>query len=156
MKLRGWMMALLMACASATLPILQSGPALSADEPYVPRLGDIMNAMQLRHLKLYFAGKDQNWPLAAYELHQLKASLVEAAMMYSGIPVSNVTTLSNSVQSIDDAVGAKDTRKFEKAFSELTDGCNSCHQSMARAFIAIRVPTEQPFSNQVFAPQGKH
>jgi hypothetical protein len=39
------------------------------------------------------------------------------------------------------------------AFGDLTDGCNSCHQSMERAFIAIRVPTEQPFSNQVFTPQ---
>jgi hypothetical protein len=126
---------------------------MSADEPYVPRLGDIMNAMQSRHLKLYFAGKAQNWPLAAYELHQLKASLVEAAMLYTGIPASDVITLANPVQTVDDAIGAKDSRKFAKAFGDLTDGCNSCHRSIERAFIAIRVPTEQPFSNQEFTPQ---
>jgi hypothetical protein len=151
MKFHGWTMALLMALA--TLAIAQSGPARSADQPYVPRLGDIMNAMQSRHLKLYFAGKAQNWPLAAYESRQLKASLVDAATLYSGIPASDVITLSNPVQAVDDAIGAKDSRKFVKAFGDLTDGCNSCHQSMERAFIAIRVPTEQPFSNQVFTPQ---
>jgi hypothetical protein len=155
MKLRGWIIALLTACASLPLVTAQSGPAMSADEPYVPRLGDIMNAIQARHLKLYFAGKAQNWPLAGYELRQLKASLAEAAILYSGIPVSNVTTLANSVESVEDAIVAKDGRKFAKAFGELTGGCNSCHQSMERAFISIRVPTEQPFSDQVFTPQGK-
>jgi hypothetical protein len=69
--------------------------------------------------------------------------------------VSNVTTLANSVESVEDAIVAKDGRKFAKAFGELTGGCNSCHQSMERAFISIRVPTEQPFSDQVFTPQGK-
>jgi hypothetical protein len=155
MKLRGWIVALLTACASIPLVIVQSGPVLSADEPYVPRLGDIMNAIQARHLKLHFAGKAQNWPLAGYELRQLKASLAEAAILYSGIPVSNVTTLANSVESVEDAIVAKDSRKFAKAFGDLTGGCNSCHQSMERAFISIRVPTEQPFSDQVFTPQGK-
>ena len=155
MKLRGRIVALLTACASILLAIVQSGPVLSADEPYVPRLGDIMNAVQSRHLKLYFAGKAQNWPLAGYELRQLKASLAEAANLYSGIPVSTVTTMANSVELVEDAIGAKDGRKFAKVFGALTDGCNSCHRSMDRAFIAIRVPTEQPFSNQMFAPQGK-
>jgi hypothetical protein len=57
------------------------------------------------------------------------------------------------VQTVDDAIGAKDSRKFAKAFGDLTDGCNSCHRSIERAFITIRVPTEQPFSNQEFTPQ---
>jgi len=153
MKLRGWIVALLTACASAPLVTAQSGPAMSADEQYVPRLGDIMDAIQVRHLKLSFAGKAQNWPLAGYELRQLKASLAEAAILYSGIPVSNVTTLANSVESVEDAIAAKDGRKFAKAFGDLTGGCNSCHQSMERAYITIRVPTEQPYSNQVFTPQ---
>jgi hypothetical protein len=144
-----------MACASLLLAISHSVPAVAADDPYVPRLGDIMNTMQTRHLKLYFAGRAQNWPLATYELRQLKESLVEAAVLYSGIPVSNVTTLSVPVQAVEDAIVAKDSRKFASSFGNVTAGCNSCHQSMERGFVAIRVPTEQPFSNQVFAPQGK-
>jgi hypothetical protein len=34
----------------------------------VPLLGDIMNAVQTRHMKLWFAGKAFNWELATYEL----------------------------------------------------------------------------------------
>ena len=102
--------------------------ATTNNEQYVPRLGDIMNAVQSRHIKLWFAGKARNWELAAYELRQLKAGLVEAAVLYEGIPVTNVTTMAKPVQSISDAIEAKDGKRFAKAVGELTDGCNACHQ----------------------------
>jgi hypothetical protein len=123
-----------------------------AADQYVPRLGDIMGAAQTRHQKLWLAAKAQNWELAAFELNQLKASLVEAALLYSGIPVSNVTTLEPSLQATSDAIAAKDGRKFAKALGDLTEGCNACHRSMKRSFVAIKVPTDaQPFANQLFA-----
>ncbi len=156
MKLRGWILALGLLGSPIGLAVAQSGIDLpSTDQQYVPKLGDIMNAAQTRHSKLWFAAKAGNWDLAGYELGQLKASLVEAAMLYSGIPVSNVTTLSAPLKSVSDAIDAKDSRRFAKAFGELTDGCNSCHRSMQRAFIVMRQPAEGPFGNQVFPPQGK-
>lgn len=154
MKLRGYIVCLL-TVGAVTTAIGLSGLALAANDQYVPKLGDIMNAVQSRHMKLWFAGKAKNWGLADYELRELQAGLVEAAVLYEGIPVSNVTTMAKPVQSIADAIKAKDTKLFAKGVGELTDGCNACHQSMQRGFIAIRVPTEQPFSNQVFAPRGK-
>ena len=60
----------------AALAVLASGLALlvlsgnaesqSAAEAYKPGLGDIMGAIQMRHAKLWFAGKSLNWQLAAY------------------------------------------------------------------------------------------
>ena len=46
--------------------------AQSAKEPYNPGLGEFMTATQLRHAKLWFAGKDSNWDLAAYEIDEIK------------------------------------------------------------------------------------
>jgi hypothetical protein len=140
------------ASAVATAQDLKSPPS----DQYVPRLGDIMSAAQTRHQKLWLAGKAQNWELAAFELRQLKASLVEAALLYSGLPVSNVTTLEPAAQSMTDAIDAKDDRKFAKALGDLTEGCNACHRAMNRSFVVIKVPTDpQPFANQQFAPAGK-
>ena len=153
MKWRGVMV--LLVCALPLAATAQSGINLPPSESYVPRLGDIMNAAQSRHMKLWFAGKSANWELAAYELRQLKASLVEAASLYQGIPVTNVTTMVQPVQSVTDAIEAKDGRRFAKAYRGLTDGCNACHQSIGRGFIAMRVPEASPFSDQQFAPQGK-
>ena len=154
MKLRKWMLALA-GLAAASAVAAQDLRSSSADQ-YVPRLGDIMSAAQTRHQKLWLAGKAQNWELAAYELRQLKASLVEAALLYSGIPVGNVTTLEPSLQSVSDAIDAKDGRKFAKVLGEVTEGCNACHRSMSRGFVVMKVPSDpQPFANQQFAPSAK-
>jgi hypothetical protein len=143
--------ALLLSGALVPYAVAQSG----LNEPYVPRLGDIMDAVQSRHIKLWFAGKSLNWELASYELRQLKVGLVEAASLYSDIPVSNVTTMTTPVESLAASIGARDSRRFAKAFGELTDGCNACHQSMGRGFIVMRMPTVSPFGNQVFPPPSK-
>lgn len=154
MKLRAWMLALA-ALGAATAVTAQDLKTPSSDQ-YVPRLGDIMGAAQTRHQKLWMAGKAQNWELAAFELRQLKANLVEAAVFYSGIPIGNVATLEPALQSLSDAIDAKDGRKFAKGLGELTDGCNACHRSLKRSFVVIKVPSEQqPFANQQFAPTGK-
>ena len=156
MKSRGYIVALLMLCALTPSAIAQSDlDASKTNEQYVPRLGDIMNSVQSRHIKLWFAGKAGNWEFATYELRQLKAGLLEAAVRYEGIPVSNVTTMSKPVQSIADAVAARDGKRFTSAVGELTDGCNACHRQMQRGFIVIQMPTAQPFSDQSFAPPGK-
>jgi hypothetical protein len=133
----------------------QSPFVASKSEPYVPQLSGIMTSAQLEHLKLWSAGTAGNWRLASYELRQLKESLIEAALLYSGIPVSNVTTLAASIDAISAAVDQKDRKQFVKKFAELTKGCNTCHQSMDRAFIAIQIPAEQPFANQLFSPKVK-
>jgi hypothetical protein len=157
MKLRGFIGALLMAGSLTSLAIAQTGNmrATGTGEQYVPRLGDIMNNIQMRHIKLSFAGKAQNWDLAAYEIAQLRASLFEAAVMYEGIPVTNVTTMTAPIKSIEEAIAARDGGRFAKVFGELTVGCNACHQSMGKGYIVMRVPTEQPFSNQVFPARGR-
>ena len=155
MKLRRYMATLLTFCLLTSLAVARGGMNASITEQYVPRLGDIMNAVQSRHMKLWFAGKALNWELAAYELREIESGLMEAATLYAGIPAANVTRMTGPVQSVADAIEAKDSRRFAKAFAEFTNGCNACHQSIGRGFIVMRVPTESPLNNQMFPPQGK-
>ncbi len=156
MKLRRSMLALLVTGTTAAAAMAQSGFGTPSNEQYVPQLSDIMNSAQVRHHKLFFAGRARNWDLAAFESRQLRGNLKDAAVLYSGIPISNVTTLAQRLQSIDDAIEAKDSQHFTKAFSELTNGCNECHQSLGRPFIVMKQPSDQPFGNQQFAPRGDH
>jgi hypothetical protein len=75
MKIRTLMLVLLLGAESMTLATAQSSrEPMSRGEPF-PRLGDIMLAKQWRHIKLWFAGRQRNRELAAYELAQIKASL---------------------------------------------------------------------------------
>jgi hypothetical protein len=155
MKLRGWVTALAFVCVSFPGAVAETGLNAPSSDQYVPRLADIMNLVQTRHMKLGFAGRAQNWDLARFELHQLKGNLGEAAALYTGIPVSNVTTLGTPLQALSDAIDAKDGKRFAASFGDLTGGCNTCHGAMSRGFVVIRSPSEQPFGNQVFAPRAK-
>ena len=156
MKSWSWCAALVIFALSGPFAVAQSELKPSATAKRVPRLVETMSAAQLQHLKLWFAGKAKNCDLAAYELLLLKGSLLEAAQLYPDIPVNNVTALMEPLQSISDAITAKDSRKFASTVRELTDGCNACHSSMGRSFVVIKLPTDQqPPANQVFVPQGK-
>jgi hypothetical protein len=126
--------------------------ATAQGEAYVPALADIMSAVQWRHIKLWFAGKRQNWDLASYELRQIKTSLEDAANLYRGIPVEDVGATVEPIQTITAAIEAKDSARFAKGFNALTAACNACHQGIGRDFIIIQVPTASPFGDQSFAP----
>jgi hypothetical protein len=155
MKLRHWCVAFAILVAVGTSAIAESDftPSPTVKQS-APRLVEIMSAAQLQHLKLWFAGKAKNWDLASYELRQLTDSLVEAAILYPGIPVSNVTTMKVPLLAISDAIAAKDSRRFSVSMRNLTNGCNACHTSMDRSFVAIGLPTDQrPPANQIFAPK---
>lgn len=157
MTLRNWHMVLAVSAAAMTSAIAQSDFPASPNAKYAPRLVETMNAAQLQHLKLWFAGKSKNWDLANFELRQLTDSLAQAAIFYPGIPVSNVTTMKEPLLAVADAISAADSRKFAVSMRALTDGCNACHTSMERGFITISIPTDQrPPANQIFAPSGKH
>ncbi|MBB5048851.1 hypothetical protein HNR60_003621 [Rhodopseudomonas rhenobacensis] len=159
MTSRCFVFAMLAALASGSLAATAAGaPAMAQQPNYArtdnnPRLADIMEAARVRHLKLWFAGKAGNWDLAAYEANQIKARLEDAASLYQSLPLSDVTAMAAPIDALAAAIAAKSPAKFTAAFDHLTAGCNACHQNNERSFIAIRQPTSQPFSNQVF--EGK-
>ena len=126
--------------------------AIAQNEAYVPTLGDIMNTAQWRHIKLWFAGKLQNWDLARYELRQIKASLEDAVVFYRGIPVKLVDATVDPIRAIDAAIEAKDGARFAEGYHALTSACNACHVGIGRSFIVIQVPNASPFSDQSFSP----
>jgi len=125
----------------------------SARETYFPHLGDLMNTMQARHLKLWFAGRSNNWSLAAYEIDLMTENFKDIAALYSNVPVADVDMLIGPTKEIGEAIKAKDAEKFSRTFAALTAACNSCHQAIGREYIVIQVPTASPFSNQAFPPK---
>ena len=132
--------------------------AQPARESYEPGLGEFMTATQLRHAKLWFAGKQNNWDLAAYEIDEIKEGLEDAARLhpsFDGVPVAEMikTIIVPRIAELEKAVRAKSSAKFMVAFDELTSGCNSCHAGANKPFIRIQRPTESPTTNQNFAPE---
>jgi hypothetical protein len=123
-------------------------------------LADIMVATQIRHLKLSYAGTNENWPLAAFEVGRIRKSFDAAAKfypVYNHVPVADLIAKYSepALAEASKAIAAKNSAGFLKAFGQLTEACNACHQSAGFGFIKIKAPTASPFSNQVFAPATK-
>ena len=140
--------------ASSPVPADERKPA-DSQERYAPRLNDIMVVMQLRHFKLWYAGRVQNWPLADYELAQIRVSVEDAKNIYQSSGPSNMSMMASAADEHDDAIKAKDRVKFAKAFGKLTAACNACHEATGFGFLKMRAPKlspleTSPFSNQAF------
>jgi hypothetical protein len=127
---------------------------VAAETGYMPTLGDMMAGIQLRHAKLWYSGRIQNWPLADYELSQLNMNLKEAMRLYPNVPGSDTSSTEQRMVLVGEAIKAQDAAKFDQAFRQLTRACNGCHEATGRAFVVIRMPVfPSPYSNQVFAPR---
>jgi hypothetical protein len=125
---------------------------------YSQRLADIMMQIQLRHFKLWFAGRVKNWALADFELGQIRASFNDAMRIFPNIPLASDFMITQPADELDSAIDAKDSAKFAKAFDRLTAACNGCHEAASLGFIVIREPRmspieTSPFSDEIFSPR---
>jgi hypothetical protein len=123
----------------------------AAGEPYEPNIGDVMAQQQMRHIKLWFAGRAGNWPLADYEIDKLKGGFDDVNKQMGGDTVEKA--VSAPIAALEKAIETKDRDSFRRAFDQLTAGCNSCHRTLDHAFLVIQRPNLLPYSNQSFAPR---
>ena len=146
---------------TAVLSIAASSPVLADDQKpanfqdgYVPPLNLMMVATQLSHFKLWYAGAVQNWPLANYELEQIRLSIDRAKRLYPNNVEPNITMMAPAADEVDNAIKEKDGVKFSKSFSKLTAACNSCHQATGFGFIKMRDPTLSPLETSPFSDES--
>ena len=110
-----------------------------------------MGNIQVHHSKLWFAGKNENWELAKFEIHEIEENFEqilrhqkdrkETAMVPIIYPV---------IDSVSKAIEVQDYNKFKNNFRSLTNTCNMCHKANEYEFIEIKVPDVQSINNQVF------
>ena len=131
----------------------------AAPVPYHPTMGDLMNLLiQPRHVKLWLAGKQENWPLAGYALKEIRQSFARIAAgvpQYNGAPVADLieTAMAEPMNLIDFAIKAGEPRHFRDQYAKLTAGCNACHVSTGHPYIVLKVPESTAFGNQDFEPK---
>jgi len=110
-----------------------------------------MALQQMRHIKLWFAGHAANWPLADYEIGELKEGFDDVTDLLGGDVVDQ--QVGSPLADLQKAIDGKNSAAFTAAFDRLSAGCNTCHHTLDHPFIAIQRPTSLPYSNQVFTPQ---
>jgi len=121
------------------------------DNRYRPGLGEFMTGIQLHHAKLWFAGQNQNWLLADFEIHEIQESLDDINEFCKDRPeVKSIGMLKPAIDGVSEAIRRKDLQSFKANFTILTNTCNNCHKATDHGFNVVIIPTNPPVSNQDF------
>lgn len=122
-------------------------------ETYKPGFGDLMGNIQTHHAKLWFAGTNENWKLAEFEIHEILEALSDIQKFNADRPeTSSLPIINPAMERIVNSISQKNLSEFKNSFNLLTNSCNSCHQATKHEFNVITIPTEPPLSNQNFKP----
>jgi hypothetical protein len=133
----------------ATIDSLQKQLA----DTYKPGLGEFMLGIQLHHAKLWWAGQNQNWPLADFEVNEIKESLEEIQKYCSDRPeVKAIGMIGPVIDSLNHSIQQKDDQSFKRSFVLLTNTCNNCHKATDHGFNVVTIPAALPVTNQEFKP----
>jgi hypothetical protein len=140
----------------ATSRSLAAGPEATSSPhatEYLPSISDLMIAtIQPRHQRLWRAEQDGNWEFAAYELGNLHGAFDRLGHAHPtehdiSFPDMIASVTEQPFKELNSAVQSKDSPAFAKAYADLTDACNSCHQALNHGVVQIRVPSRTSASD---------
>ena len=145
-----------------SVPAPSAAPAAGAAAPkvYVPGLEQFMNVILTEHNKLWFAAQAGNWPLADYELGEIKeimGDVQDHVPVFKNLPLAQMidAVITKEIVDLEKAIAAKDFKKFAAGYDALNKACNACHAGTENGFVVIKRPTTPAFTNQDYAPRKK-
>lgn len=110
-----------------------------------------MSNIQVHHNKLWFAGQNENWELADFEINEINENLYDIKKYCKDRPETNsIGMIEKPLQDIMNAIQKKNRSEFTNNYTTLTNSCNSCHQATQHEYNVITIPSTPPFSNQSF------
>lgn len=121
-------------------------------------IADYMQFLLPYHEKLHWSIEAGNNDLIKFyvtELGEKMLEVVKADVWHEGRNLSEdmktygLKPLANLRDVLDDPI------KAEERYTNLTEGCNSCHQQHKVQFITIKKPEQNRFSNQEFTQPAK-
>jgi hypothetical protein len=148
--------AAILATGAATSSSIAAGPE-AAPAPlasgYLPSISDLMIAtIQPRHERLWRAGQNGNWEFAAYELGNLHGAFGRIGQAHPitqniSFPEMTASVTEQPFKELKSAIQSNDATAFTKAYADLTDACNSCHQALNHGVVEVVVPSRTPASD---------
>jgi hypothetical protein len=96
-----------------------------------------------RYQELYWAGQDENWEYAKYQLEKIKIAIENGLQRRPKRAQSAELFLTYVIPEMQKSINGKDTVIFNKNFQMLTVKCNSCHAIEKVPFFTIKTPADR-------------
>ncbi len=96
-----------------------------------------------RYTELYWAGKDENWEFAAYQIEHIEEAMEAGIQRRPARGRSAGMFMDSALAALSEAVEHQDQDMFRQRFEQLATNCNACHAMEEVSFIQVRIPTER-------------
>jgi hypothetical protein len=94
-----------------------------------------------RYQELYWAGQDQNWEYADYQIKKIKIAIENGLDRRPKRAKSAEHFLTYVLPEMKKSLEKKDTAIFNKNFQTMTINCNSCHAMEKVPYFSVKIPT---------------
>lgn len=123
---------------------------------YKPGFGEFMSGIQVHHAKLWFAGINNNWALADFEIHEIMEAIEGIKTYQQERPESKeLGMIEPALDSVNTAIENKNPEQFKSSYALLTNTCNNCHKAVHFEFNVVTIPKAEPVVNQDFSNRNK-
>lgn len=96
-----------------------------------------------RYQELYWAGQDENWEYADYQLDKIKLVIENGLERRPKRAKSAEHFLTYVLPEMKKSLEKKDIEVFNKNFQTMTINCNSCHAMEKVPFFSVQIPTDR-------------
>lgn len=118
-----------------------------------PGFARLMPEIGVRMWKAYHAGRVENWPLAAWQLKEMRKLFRLGNVTRPKYEAHVEAYIAEDLAPLLAASEAGDLAAFEKAYHEAVDAANEYHRRWNKGFLVWRVPQTPP-DDLVLEPQG--
>jgi hypothetical protein len=125
----------------------------------------VMADVAYHYSNLWFAGRQENWPLAQFYADEVRSHLRWAVRVIpvrkdpKGVEIKLADILgpieTGNLEDLRKSIGAKDKVKFEDSYRAMMDSCYACHMAIGKPYLRLQVPEhpEAPIVNMVPAKE---
>jgi hypothetical protein len=141
--------------ANPDAAILQLQARVKELEERVPDQAIVMTHVAYHFTNLWFAGAQQNWPLADFYLGEVRDNLKWAVRVHPAregpagqVNVAGIAEAVDNTQfnELAQAIHEKRSDAFVRAYDETLTACSACHQAIGKPYLRPQRPTSPEVS----------
>jgi hypothetical protein len=110
----------------------------------LPSLARLMPEIGARYWKAYYAARAANWPLAAWQLDEMRKLLRLCEISRPKYTHDIEAWIGDDLEPLMAAVDNRDLVRFERHYHEAVDAANEFHRRWKKAWIVWKLPDTPP------------
>lgn len=96
-----------------------------------------------RYQELYWAGEDENWDYASYQLQKINKTIKLGLQRRPKRAASADNFLNYVIPEVRKSIKAKNKVDFDKNFKMMRTNCTSCHMAERVPSFTVQIPTDR-------------